>query len=76
MSIDSILKSGLEGIHRGLKGATENARKISEASDPDSGISLEEPLIGLKQDENQVKASAKVVKVAERLQDEILDIIA
>ena len=74
--IDKILAAGLQGIQRGLSGAAEKVEKISRAFLPESDIDPVDPIVGLKADEHQIKASAKVIKVADDLNKSILDILA
>ena len=72
-SIDKIQNSALAGIQKGLSGVAENAEKIAKV-DPEADLAG--AIVDLKQDERQVKASAKLVKVAKSLDDEILNILA
>ena len=72
--INDILKAGLQGIQTGISRAAENAERVVRSFSPESEESPVEPLIALKQDENQVKASAKVIKVADELTKSVLDI--
>lgn len=74
--IDSILGNGLAGIKRGLESAGRNAQEISNAlTDVGSGDVIT-PLTGLKLDSLQVQASASVVRIADEMQQSVLDILA
>ncbi|MCO6429268.1 MAG: hypothetical protein J5J00_00270 [Deltaproteobacteria bacterium] len=74
--VDSILAAGLQGIQRGLAGAAEKAEQISKGFSPESDNDPTSAIIGLKLDEHQVQASAKIVQVADRLSQSVLDILA
>ena len=73
---DSIYSIGLRGIMQGLGGAVNHSVELSRAFSPEGGGEPADAIIGLKLDELQVKASAKVIKVAEKLDDSVLDILA
>ena len=75
--IGTILSNGLQGIQSSLKRAGELAARIAspnaiEASE-DQFVS---DVIELKQERNNLKANAIVIKTAEEMQDSLLDIIA
>ena len=74
--MNGIIASGLAGIINGMQAAsTDSARVInsfSESAQEDPII----PLVNLKQDEFQVKASAQVVKVGSEMTQAVLDIFA
>ena len=73
-SIDSIRQLGLQGIHSGLKQVEHSAANISKGFSSDSD--LVEDVVGMKLGEHQVKASSKVLRVADKLQEAVLDILA
>jgi hypothetical protein len=73
---NEIFQIGLSGIQRGLAGVAEKAERITRAFLPDSNEEPSDAIIGIKLDEFQTKASAKVIKTAEELQDSVLDILA
>lgn len=76
MSNISALSSAILGIQRGQQGLRENAAKIASAETFNSNnpVSIVEPMIGLKQNELLIKASAEVVKTVDRTIGSILDI--
>ncbi len=74
--MSSIAAVGLAGIQQGLESAARNAEKASTALTEAGDGDLVTPLVGLTLDENQVKASATIVKVAEELDQTVLDIFA
>ena len=65
MSDISALNSSILGIQKGLSGMRKNAADIARAGSTDVGPSNEQltrSIVGLKENELQVKASAKVLK--------------
>ncbi|MDH5302228.1 MAG: flagellar biosynthesis protein FlgE [Gammaproteobacteria bacterium] len=72
--------SGINGIHKGMQSFTRNAEKIASATTPtetrDAAGSLEKPLVGMISDEQQVAASAKVVKAADEMLGTLFDDMA
>jgi hypothetical protein len=72
---DSIQQIGLRGVQSGLKDAADHAQKLSSGFESDSTDTVGE-IIGLKQAQNQVYASTKVIKVGNELDKAVLDIIA
>ena len=76
--VDKIAASGLAGIKRGEETALRGAEKVSHAFDPnkENSDAAVEGAIELKDGERQVAASTKVVKVAEKLDKDVLDILA
>ncbi len=75
MKIGGAFDQALLGIQRGMQGARENAAKIASADaftngDPSSVV---EPLVGLKANEIQVEASAKVLKAVDEMIGSLLD---
>jgi len=80
MAIGSVLQSGFAGIQRGVRGAADAADKIAkvgaESNKDDATGDITDAAVGLKQNELQVKASAKVVKAGDDMLGSILDITA
>lgn len=76
MSTIPAFQSGLNGIQSGLQSLNRNAAKIASADAIQSGADITEPLINLIRDEQQVKASAKVIEASNNLIGTILDIKA
>ena len=72
--IDPIRQTALQGLQEASKNINEKAERISssfaQGEDPTNDI------VGLKQDEHAFKANAKMIKVSEQLDQEILDILA
>ncbi|MBX7137217.1 MAG: hypothetical protein K1X83_04465 [Oligoflexia bacterium] len=75
---NSIIAAGLSGIKAGLAAAAEDADRASKAFLPgnENADEFVTAAIGLEQDQRQVQASAKVVKVGDNLNQAILDILA
>ena len=74
--IDSITRSGLAGIQSGFQRATVAADRISRAFHPDSNDDAVVPIVDLSRAEQQVKASAKVVKIGADMLGTLLDTFA
>ena len=72
--IDPIRQTALQGLQNASKNIAEKAERISSAFS--SGEDPSGDIVGLKQDEHAFKANAKVLKVADELDQEILDILA
>ena len=65
----------MNGIHKGIRDAQEHAGKLASsdtmtAEDPGSMV---EAVVGLKEAELQVKASAEVVKASDEMIGSLLD---
>ncbi len=73
-SIDSIARTGLNGLKSGISQANQRASEIARAP-IDENVDVVESIIGLKQAAVQVEASAKVVKVADELNKEVGSIL-
>lgn len=71
---DSIAAIGSAGIHNGYANAARHAQEIVSAYQ--TGGDTLTPTIELKNDARQVQASAAIVKVADKLNGAILDIVA
>ena len=74
--IEKLYRVGLEGMQTGLSSAARNATKISNSFKNDSPSDLVDGVVGLALDEVQVRASARVVRVADELSKSVLDILA
>jgi len=75
MAVNSILATGVQGIQRGLSSARENAQEVASfgTTNQNSSLSgLAEPLIGLRQDLAQVRASSEVVATVDELLSSLL----
>lgn len=79
---------GLQGIHRGMNMLREDAQEIASASiahsrDPAQPVSddvknaqFEKPLVELIEDNQQVSASAKVIRTQDEMIGTLLDTLA
>ena len=78
MSAPISLSTGLHGIRTGLEGLQRTASQIASKDAFESGSTsdLAKSMIDLKAYTNQVDASAKVVKAADRMLGTLLDIKA
>ncbi len=79
MAINSIMGTGLQGIQTGLHGMQQNAERIasygtSEGSDQIGDVAAD--IVGLKESELLVQASAKVVESASQTLGTLLDVSA
>lgn len=77
--VDSVLGAGLAGINTGIRNAQEAAQTIAragttEAESSDTGTDLVEAIVDLKISEQQVKASAAVIRTADEIIGSIIDI--
>jgi hypothetical protein len=73
---NSIAASGLAGIKAGFSSAAKHAEQISSPISSGDSDTLVDGFVGLKQDELQIKAGAAVIRVASKLEDAVLDILA
>ena len=73
---DSVTAIGLKGVQDGLNKLAKHAQETTEAFSPESERDPIEPMIEMKQDMHQVRASHKVIQVGQELDDEVLDILA
>jgi len=66
----SVQNSALQGIQRGIDGIRKNATEIASSDQLNQAgqdTSLESSLVGLKQNQVQVQASAKVVSALDEV---------
>lgn len=78
MSSVGSLQSAIVGMNNGLSGAEKNAAKLA-SKDVLSSAKLGDttkPLVALKVNEQQVKASAEVVKAVDLAMGSLLDVTA
>ena len=73
---NNIQNIGLKGIHEGMAKIAEKADRISKSFTSENSEDPTEDIIGMKLDENQVKASKKVIQTGNELDKSILDILA
>ena len=79
MGVDSALQAGISGIKSGQDLAAQAADRIAKAgsSDTDNQTNdVVENVVDLKKGENQVKASAAVVKAADESLGAFIDVLA
>ena len=78
MSTITTMNTGTTGIQKGLRDAQEKASKIasSEAMTSQGPAAMTEAIVGLKEAELQVKASAEVVKTTDEMLGTLLDELA
>ncbi len=72
--IDPIRQNALQGLQAASKEVADKAERISN-----SFVSGEDPtsdIVDLKQAEHAFKANAKILKVADQLDQDVLDILA
>ncbi len=78
--ISDALGAGLTGIQRGLDGLRRDARTIADQTLPRATAptrdTLPDALVGLRQDQIQVAAGARVVRAADETLGTLLDIRA
>ena len=74
--VDSISRIALKGIQTGMEKAAKSAERLTSAAAPNGSGDIAGPIVDLKQAEVQVKASEKVAKTGQELDDAILDILA
>lgn len=74
MSTIPAFQSGLAGIQTGMQSLNRNAAKIASSETIQSGGDFTEPLVNMIRDEQQVKASAKVIEASNNMIGSILDI--
>lgn len=84
MAIDSVMSAGLQGVLKGMQGMQRHAQNIASmpvtqeeaAAENRQASDMAEDIVGLKQNELQVKASAKVLQSAGETIGTLLDIHA
>lgn len=73
--VNSILGTGISGIQRGLQGVRENAQTIASADTLEGSTNaadLAQALVGLKVNQQQVQASARVVETVDDILTSLL----
>lgn len=76
MAINSIANSGIQGINEGLRQATDAANRIAQPQIDQGLEQFTEAAVDLKSAEQQVQASAQVVKTADELVGTLIDTLA
>lgn len=75
MKVDSVFSQAVLGIQRGVSSAGRRAAEIASAGqlNGDNPTNLIESMVGLRQDELQVQASAKVLKAFDAMIGSLFD---
>ncbi len=75
MKIDGVFSQAVLGIQRGITSASQHAADIASAGQmsSDSPTNLVESMVGLRQDELQVQASAQVLKAYDAMIGSLFD---
>lgn len=76
MSVNSVLSTGIQGVQAGISRANQAAGEIARAGTTDQNGDLLTPIVNLKISEQQVKASAAVIKAADEMVGTLIDIKA
>lgn len=79
LAVSSSLQSGLNGVHAGMQQFNSSANTIAAqaAQSPGTDLAvLAESMVDLIQAENQVAASAEVVKASDEILGTLLDVRA
>jgi hypothetical protein len=76
MSVNSVLSAGVQGVQAGISRANQAAGDIARAGTTDQNGDLLTPIVDLKISEQQVKASAAVIKSADEMMGTLIDIRA
>lgn len=74
MSTIPAIQSAYTGIQSGMQKLNENSAQIAKATTTGSDVNLSEPLVELMLNEQQVKASAKVIEANDDILGSILNI--
>lgn len=72
-TVGSVLNTGVRGVQSGFQRAETAAQSIASAATGEE-VDLSEAAVDLIRSENQVKASARVIEVADRTIGSIIDI--
>lgn len=72
----SVLSSGIQGLQAGIGRANQAAGQIARAGTSADGGDLATSLVDLKSSEQQVSASAKVIKTADDMLGTLIDTLA
>ncbi|MDB6061295.1 MAG: hypothetical protein JWM78_1398 [Verrucomicrobiaceae bacterium] len=75
MAINSVLSTGVQGLQAGIQRTNQAAGTIARAG-TDENSDLTTPIVDLKRGEQQVKASAAVIKAADETIGTLIDIKA
>ena len=74
---DSILQAGLQGVQGGVDQFGRASHQVTTATSTSSnGYSVTEGLVEVKQAQRTIEASAAVIKVADQINEYLLDELA
>ena len=73
-SMDSIIATGMAGIARGMESAARNAEEVTRSFQEGSSTDPVRAITSLEADRRLVEASAKVVKLADTIAKNLLDL--
>ncbi|MGC2165322.1 MAG: hypothetical protein WA632_04850 [Gallionella sp.] len=76
MSVNSIVNTGLQGVHAGIALSDQAARQLSGLGKNSDVNAVATSLVDLKIGEIQVRASASVLKTADQILGTIIDVSA
>lgn len=76
MSVNSVLSTGIQGVQTGMNRASQAAGDIARFGTTEQNGDLVTPIVDLKVSEQQVKASAAVIKAADDMLGTLIDIKA
>ena len=76
MSVTSVLSTGVQGVQAGMNRANQAAGDIARFGTTEQNGDLATSLVDLKVSEQQVKASAAVIKSADEMMGTLIDIRA
>lgn len=76
VSMNSVMSTGMQGLQAGLGRANQAAGDIARAGTTSSDGDLASSMVDLKVSEQQVKASAAVVKTADDMLGTLIDTTA
>lgn len=76
VSPGSVLSTGVQGLQAGIGRANQAAGQIARAGTSQEGGDLATSLVDLKASEQQVKASAAVIKTADDMLGTLIDTLA
>ena len=74
--MDQVLSIGLRGMQAGLQSAAENAQRVVRSFQDGQSDDAVSALIGLRLDQQQVEASARIIQTGRELIGSVLDIYA
>ena len=79
MNVNTVLHTGIQGVHKGTEGLEKAANEIVRSGSidgPAGSNNVVESIVDLKLYERSVEASAQVVKMADEVLGTLLDTLA